>query len=194
MKRINAFLFLASALLLLGSSLTCIPATAAPGKKDLGQEVRRDVPTNIKASSMQYDANKLTVTFNGNVRVRRPDFDMDADKLTIFFKPEPKKESPSAGSHEFGSGMGAGDIERMVATGNVHIVKDGRTGDAANVTYHMEQGLLVMEGNPILREDKNTIRGTTIKFYTQENRSEVVGSSKAPVEVVFSVPENHKDK
>lgn len=195
MKRMmNNFLFLAAALLFWGNSLACVPAAAAPGKKDLGQEIRRDMPTNITSSSMQYDANKLTVTFNGNVHVRRPDFDMDADRLTIFFKPAPKKESPAAGSHELGSGMSAGDIDRMVANGSVHIVKDGRTGDAAKVTYHMEQGLLVMEGNPVLREDKNTIRGTTIRFYTQENRSEVVGSSKAPVEVVFSVPENRKDK
>lgn len=155
----------------------------------MDSSIRRDVPTNIRSNSMRYDANKLQIVFDGNVRVRRPDFDLDARKLTVYLKPAPKNnKSDSEDSTGIGSGMNAGDIDRMVASGSVHIVKEGRTGDAEKVTFFMDDGLLVMEGNPILRENKNTIRGTTIKFYTKENRSEVIGSNNTPVEVLFSVP------
>ena len=151
--------------------------------------IRKDVPTTIRSNNMRYDANKLQIVFDGKVQVRRPDFDLDAKRLTVYLKPAPEKpKSANDNSQDIGSGMNAGDIDRMVATGSVHIVKEGRTGDAEKVTFFMDDGLLVMEGNPILRENKNTIRGTVVKFYTKENRSEVIGSNNTPVEVLFSVP------
>lgn len=178
--------------LLLAGFFPAAGVSAPLDSEKMGTAIKKDVPTNIKANAMQYDAHKLTVVFDGNVRVRRPDFDMDAKKLIIYLKPAPKKEAAPEEKRTFGSGMEAGEIDRMVASGNVHITKDNRTGDAQKVTFYMDDGLLVMEGEPVLQENKNTIRGTTIKFYTQENRSEVVGSHTTPVEVVFSVPASQK--
>lgn len=182
------FLFYVTALICIVCMSPCTALCAPKTESDIMDSgVRKDVPTKIRSANMRYDANKLQIIFDGNVRVRRPDFDLDAHKLTVYLKPAPEKNK-NENSKELGSGMNAGDIDRMVASGKVHIVKEGRTGDAEKVTFFMDDGLLVMEGNPVLRENKNTIRGTMIKFYTKENRSEVIGSNNTPVEVLFSVP------
>lgn len=184
------FLFYIAALISIGCLIPSTALCAPKTESDMMESgIQKDVPTNIRSNSMQYDANKLQIVFSGKVRVRRPDFDLDAKKLTVYLKPAPEKSKKDGeGANDIGSGMNAGDIDRMVASGSVHIVKEGRTGDAEKVTFFMDDGVLVMEGNPILRENKNTIRGTVIKFYTKENRSEVIGSNNTPVEVLFSVP------
>lgn len=169
-----------------------------------------DLPTTITASKMRYDANKQQVVFEGNVKVRRPDFDLDSNKLTIFFqkKTQPKtaltKKSPS-GETPNGkapsenvtddplSTMGAGDIDKLIAEGKVLMVRDGRTGTCEKITYYVPKELIVMEGSPVLKEKDNSVTGQIINFYVKENRSEVLGGSNAPVQVRFTSPKNSEE-
>ncbi len=63
---------------------------------------------------------------------------------------------------------------------------EGRSGSSDKATYTTGDGVLLMEGNPRLTDGENTITGETIRYYTQENRSEVIGGSKKRVEAVFT--------
>lgn len=149
-----------------------------------GNLANREVPTDVTAMRMSYDAGKQQVIFEGGVKVVRPDFEMDADRLIIYLKSGPKaaetteKEDPLAG-------MSGGDIDKLVALGNVKMRKDGRTGDCGKATYHLDRELLVMEQNPVLRDGENSIRGQVINFYVGENRSEVLGGKGEPVRATF---------
>ena len=44
----------------------------------------------------------------------------------------------------------------------------------------------VLEGNPILHDGDNSIRGNVIRYFVDENRSVVEGSPKQRVHAVFS--------
>ncbi len=147
-----------------------------------------DLPTNITAQNMRYDANSQRVVFENAVKVRRPDFDLDSNKLTILFKKNSQKPANQEATDDPLSTMGAGDIDQLIAEGKVVMVRDGRTGTCSKVTYYVDKELIVMEGNPVLTEGKNSVSGQKINFYIRENRSEVIGGTNAPVKVQFSSP------
>ena len=52
----------------------------------------------------------------------------------------------------------------------------------------------IMEGNPILRDGQNTVRGDVIKFYIHENRSEVLSGTQRRVEAIFYSPSKGEGK
>lgn len=145
----------------------------------------RDVPTDVTAMRMTYDAGKNQVVFEGGVKVVRPDFALDADKLIIYLKSKPKTQESEAGKEDPLAGMSGGDVDRLVALGHVQMRKDKRTGDCGKATYHVGKELLVMEENPVLHDGENNIRGQVINFYVAENRSEVIGGKGQPVKAIF---------
>jgi len=44
---------------------------------------QRNIPTTITSDRMDYDAHAQTVVFLGNVYVKRPDFELWSEKMTI---------------------------------------------------------------------------------------------------------------
>lgn len=160
-------------------------AFATSARAQGGNLAKRDVPTDVSASRMTYDAGKQQVVFEGGVKVVRPDFELDANRLTIYLKSKPKAAADSSKEDDPLAGMSGGDIDRLVAQGNVQMRKDGRTGDCGQATYYLDRELLVMEQNPVLRDGENNIRGQVINFYVAENRSEVIGGKGAPVRATF---------
>lgn len=153
-----------------------------------------NIPTDISATSMRYDDANQTVVFEGAVHVKRPDFELWAEKITLYFQKKGKaQKSAEDGQDENdsaahatpgGQGMGmqmqAGAIDRIVAENSVRIVKEDKVGTANKGTYAVKTGTLTMEGNPVIQDGKkNSIRGQVIKFYINENRSEVLGGVKA---------------
>lgn len=194
LKLSSGFCFsLALALTLLFASATLHPAYA----EDLTSKIKSgsNLPTNITAQQMRYDANSQRVVFEKDVKVRRPDFDLDSNKLTILFKKNPQKpasQETQEATDDPLSTMGAGDIDQLIAEGKVVMVRDGRTGTCSKVTYYVDKELIVMEGNPVLTEGKNSVSGQKINFYIRENRSEVIGGANAPVKVQFSSPKSNE--
>ncbi|MDR3042947.1 MAG: LptA/OstA family protein [Desulfovibrio sp.] len=181
------------ALLLTFSVPAVAPAVAADAKSPT--EVRRDVPTAVKSDRMQYDAKGQVVIFEGDVYVQRPDFEMWAEKITLHLRKKAAKPG-KAGADASGAtgatgqagpgGMDAGEIDRMVAERNVRMKRENRTGECEKATYTVDNAVLVMEGNPVLHEGENSIKGDVITFYTRENRSEVRGTSTKRVQAVFT--------
>lgn len=140
------------------------------------------VPTRITSDVMRVEQGGARVVFTGNVVVTRPDMVIRSRTLTVFV---PAKDAGDAAA----TGPGQGRIERIVAQGDVRIEREGRRGEAAKATWHEDQGLLVMEGDPVLREGDNAIAGEVIKIWIRDGRSEVVGGKDKRVEATFFTPE-----
>jgi lipopolysaccharide export system protein LptA len=173
-------IFFLTAILALILSLSAAPAPAQNRK--LGN---REVPTNVSAMRMSYDAGKEQVVFENNVKVVRPDFELDADRLVIHLKSRPGGAGDAAQEDDPLAGMSGGEIDRLVAQGNVQMRKDGRIGSCGQATYYMDRELLVMEQSPVLHDGENSIRGQVINFFVAENRSEVLGAKGSPVQATF---------
>ncbi len=159
--------------------LTAVPclsfAAAAP-------QIDTKVETRITADNMSYHADRQQVIFINDVHVKRPDFQLWADRLTVYLEATPKTETSSKSLH---SGLAAGDIEKIVADKNVRISSEDYAGTGSKVTYTVKDGVLQLEGSPKISDGENTITGDVIKYFTKENRSEVLGGQRR-VEAVFS--------
>lgn len=151
-----------------------------------GPGLNKQDPVRITSEKMVYNQAENSVVFLGNVHGAQNDMAIWAAKLTAFFVDKNKKGSKDAQS---ASGPGGGDmgdkIERIVAEGNVRMVSGKNEGACSTLTYFPAEGVLRMEGNPILREGQNTVRGDIIKFYVRENRSEVLSGAQRRVEAIF---------
>ena len=152
-----------------------------------GPSVGKDDPVRITSDKMVYSQDENAVVFQGNVHGTQADMAIWAHKVTAYFSAKEKKpqgkNAPEKAPGDFGD-----KIERIVAEGEVRLVVGKNEGACAQLTYFVADGLLRMEGNPILREGQNTVRGDVIKYYMRENRSEVLSGSQRRVEAIFFSP------
>ena len=165
-------------------ALFAVSAMAAP---IVPPKPAKNVETRITADKMTYLADQQRVVFESNVHVQRPDFELWSAKLTVHMKPAGQDNGREKGS--LPSGMAAGDVDKIVAEQNVRMKSENRIGTCNRATYTVDDGVLVMDGNPRLTDGENTISGEVIRYFTEENRSEVQGGSKKRVEAVFSSPD-----
>lgn len=163
-----------------GSTSAKAPAS---GKED---------PVRITSDKMVYSQTENAVVFQGNVHGTQADMAIWAHKVTAYFVKE-QKPGAKAGQEKGPGDFGGGDkIDRIVAEGDVRMVSGKNEGACAQLTYLVGEGVLRMEGNPILREGQNTVRGDVIKYYMKENRSEVLSGAQRRVEAVFFSPKGDK--
>lgn len=152
-----------------------------------GPSVGKDDPVRITSDKMVYSQTENAVVFQGNVHGTQADMAIWANKVTAYFSAKDKKpqgkNAPDKAPGDFGD-----KIERIVAEGEVRLVAGKNEGACAQLTYYVADGLLRMEGNPILREGQNTVRGDVIKYYMRESRSEVLSGSQRRVEAIFFSP------
>ncbi|MBU1249005.1 MAG: LPS ABC transporter substrate-binding protein LptA [Proteobacteria bacterium] len=134
-----------------------------------------DPPVKITADRMVYNEAKRTVVFEGSVQADHAGLVLTSETLTAFFK-------------SGGKSTGAEQIDRIVAKGNVTVNRKTTEGRCATLTYMVADGMLLMEGNPVIKDGDNTITGQLIKFYMKDNRSEVVGGKNKRVQAVFTAP------
>lgn len=143
-----------------------------------------DVETRILSNEMTYFASGQKVRFSGAVHIIRPDFELWADTLTVYLEKNAKPASKST-TDALPTGMDAGDVERIVAENNVRMKRGTSIGNANKINYVTKTGIFTMEGNPSLNDKGSIITGHIIKYYTNENRSEVLGAPGKQVQVVF---------
>ncbi len=175
--------------------VAAIPAFAA--SSPLGRSDSHS-PIRVTADSMTYEPDKNIVLFSGNVEVVRDDFHMWSAKLTMYMKARknaktdskknakdgkdtPEKEAPSGLD-----AMKTGDLDRIVAEKNVRFRMDTKSGTAQKATWLADKEELVLEGNPVLLDGRNSVTGKRIRYFVRENRSEVEGGTGRRVEAVFS--------
>lgn len=145
------------------------------------------VPVQVSADSMRYDPTGNLVTFEGNVHVVRPDFQIWAASIEIHFQPQTQGEDGGNATERIS--FDPGDVTKIVALGGVRMTSDGRTGTCGAATYYVADGLFQMNGDPVLTDGKNRIEGKTIRYFVKSNRSEVLGGDNKRVNATFAAPE-----
>lgn len=166
-------------------ALSAAPVLAAPADP---AGASRDVPIRITSDTMTYDTNKNTVVFQGNVEVEREHFHLWSAVLTLYLKNADRPaDSPQSGNTPQASPvLETGDLDRIVAEKNVRFRYNTQTGTARRATYTTDDALLVLEGDPVIRDGENSITGQRIRYYMNENRSEVDGGPQKRVQAIFN--------
>lgn len=147
-----------------------------------GQAQEGQVPVKILSDQMDYVQENNTVIFRGNVHVDREDFQIWSDKLTVFMESSGMPGQASMGPD------GSQDIEKLLAEGSVRIERDKQVGTSEKATYWTKRGVVVMEGNPVLKDGESSISGQVITYHLEDNRGVVEGGESQRVQAIFMAP------
>jgi len=112
-------------------------------------------PIHIDSDRLEGDQKTNTFTYIGNVVAKQEDVTLYANTLLIIYDPETKK------------------LKEIVATGNVKVVQQDRRATGQKATFDPDKNKVVLDGDAVVREGANVIRGERITFYVEEERSVV---------------------
>lgn len=119
----------------------------------LAYGVANAAPTNtvITSKRLTFDYRRSIAVFEKDVYVDDPQMKIKADKMNVIFDEENK-------------------VKSVTAIGNVHIWQGDKTATCNQAVYITLTGEVIMTGNPRLFRGKDSLEGTKITFWTNEER------------------------
>jgi lipopolysaccharide export system protein LptA len=127
-------------------------------------------PIDITSDTVEADQKTNRVTFKGNVVAKQEDTTLYANTLTILYDPNTKK------------------LKEIIAVGNVKVVQLDRRATGQKATFDQDKNKVVLDGDAVVREGANVIRGERITFYVDEERSVVEGGKGSRVTTSITPP------
>ena len=115
----------------------------------------KKIPITIKSDRMEVLEDRNLVIFTGHVEARRKDLVIYADRLIVYYQKVNGKR----------------EINKLVAVGHVKINKGQWVATSGKAVYFKREEKIVLEDNPQIWQDENTVRGDRIILYLNENRS-----------------------
>jgi len=131
-------------------------------------------PIDITSDSVEADQKQNRVTFKGNVVAKQEDTTLYANTLVILYDPDTKR------------------LKEIMAIGNVKLVQTERRATGQKATFQPDENKAVLEGEAVVREGENVIRGERIIFYVDEERSIVEGGKGSRVNTRITPPPKEK--
>jgi len=126
---------------------------------DILPQVKTGKPSDVKDKTiitcdgpLEIDYEKNIATFNNNVKVERADSVMTGDKIYVYFIPSAKgnKESGNTGVSDKTEGLTGSKIDKMIARGNVKIVRGDNISYSEEATYLAFDKKIILNGRPKL--------------------------------------------
>ena len=147
-------------------------------------------PIAYSADKMEYNDGERRLTLTGNVDLLQNDARMQANKLTLYFNKSAKTDAAPAAAPP---SMGSGDIDHIVAEGDVHFVRPQQKARGDNAVYQAATDTVTFSGNVIISSDDNVIRGETLVMEVGSGRTTLKPTGK-PGERVRGVlsPKSHQ--
>ncbi|MDX2235832.1 MAG: LptA/OstA family protein [Hyphomonadaceae bacterium] len=136
-------------------------------------------PISYSADNLEYTDNQRQLVLTGNVDVVQSDSRLQSDKLTLFFKP-----TTGGGGGEAGA-IGTGDIERIIAEGQVYYVRPEQKARGDRAVYDVSSDSVTFTGNVVVASTENVIRGETLVLEISGGRTTIAPSTGARVQGVF---------
>jgi lipopolysaccharide export system protein LptA len=131
----------------------------------------------IHSNTLEADDKKGTVIFTGEVDAQRDDFTVYCQKMVVHYGKSPAEK----GTEKF-----AAQIEKIVASGNVKIVRaEGGIATGENAVYYQQDEKLVLTGKPVVKQGDSSVEGDRITLFLKEDRSVVESSSDKKVRAVI---------
>ncbi len=120
-------------------------------------------PISYSADNLEYLDNDKRLVLSGNVDLLQNDARMQASKLTFYFSGAPNAEG--------GAALGSGDIQKIVAEGDVHYVRPKQKARGDYATYVAATDTVTFTGNVIISSDDNVLKGETMVIEVGSGRT-----------------------
>ena len=142
-------------------------------------------PVSYSADNLEYFDGERRLVLTGDVDIVQNDARLRADRITLFF-------SRSTGGGEQGQGLASGDIERMIAEGEVYYVRPTQSARGNRAVYEIASDSVTFSGNVVVASDENVIRGDTLVLNITNRRTIIRPSQGGRVRGVFVPNENNQ--
>ncbi|GHA87198.1 hypothetical protein GCM10009069_08120 [Algimonas arctica] len=126
---------------------------------------------NIELYADDAVSSKGVTTLTGQVDARQDDVRILADKMVIYSKPSSTGGTPSVGT-------AAGDIERIVATGNFFYITPTQEVRGDKGVYMAVEDTFEVTGNVILTQEDSVVRGTRLIYELGSQKARVISECK----------------
>jgi lipopolysaccharide export system protein LptA len=135
-------------------------------------------PVSYEAENLEYVDSERRLVLTGDVDIVQADARLRADRVTLFF-------SRSSSSPTANQGLGSGDIERMIAEGEVYYVRPAQSARGNRAVYEVAQDAVTFTGNVVVASDENVIRGETLVLEIGSRRTTIRPNNGERVRGVF---------
>ena len=142
-------------------------------------------PISYSADNLEYMDGDRTLILTGNVDLLQNDARLQATKLTLFFEKSAKDPSGA-------SAMGSGQIQRIVASGDVHYVRPKQKARGDEAVYQASTDTVTFSGNVVISNDDNVLRGETLVLQIGSGRTTLKPAEK-PGERIRGVLRPHQN-
>ena len=166
------------AVLLAATALGPVPAAWPASLFSPGGSADAQAPIEIVSDRMVANTTEQWADFLGSVVATQGKFSMTADALRIYYEGD-LLNAPKGGSTQ-------DRIQKIEATGRVHIISDQYTADSERAEYLPASDVLTLsgEGSRVL-SGKNTLTGSKIVLKRSEGKALVEGAGTERVKAVF---------
>jgi lipopolysaccharide export system protein LptA len=137
-------------------------------------------PVNITAARLTYADNERLARFEGGVTVHGADGTLTARQVDVYLRPATSTTGAATKPANFSmSAAGPSQLDRIVAVGNVVVQQANRRATGQRLVYTAADEKSVMTGGPpsIFDAEHGTITGSSLTFYTRDDRVLVEGGN-----------------
>lgn len=150
-------------------------ALAAPVGEALQTLGKENLPIKIVSDRLEADDLAKKVKFIGHVVVHRGDVSLYAQEVLVIYL------------------QGRGDVEEIIASGEVRIIEKDRIATADRATLYQKEGKIVLNGSARLLQGKDSIEGEEIIVLLNEEKSIIKAEEGGRVQAIFH-PSQSGDK
>jgi len=157
--------------------LSAIAALMLTAEDSAAQLAEGGGPISYQADSLEYSESDNRLILTGAVDLVQGDARLRSNRLTIFFRP---------GSSDAGQGMGSGDIDRMIAEGEVYYIRPTQHARGDRAVYETSSDTVTFTGNVVVASEDNVIRGQTLVLQVSAGRTTVSAQNGRRVQGVVN--------
>jgi lipopolysaccharide export system protein LptA len=158
-----------------GAFLACFAASPAYAQLSEGGG-----PVSYSANNLEYFDSERRLVLVGDVDIVQNDARLRADRITLYFS-----RSSGGGGAEGQQGLGSGDIERMIAEGDVFYIRPSQDARGDRAEYNVAADSVTFTGNVIVMSEENVIRGETLTLHIGNRRTVIRPQAGQRVRGVF---------
>lgn len=128
---------------------------------------KQEPPVEIRSMRLDADYGKGVLVFSGAVNLKKGEFFLQSDKLTVYLK----------------TANGTNEVDWAEATGEVHMSYGQKRARCGRAVYYAQEEKVLLEEDPIMWEGDNRLRGKRITIFLKEERAIVESGPGKPVEL-----------
>lgn len=145
-----------------GAALAVLSAVPASSQSSL-QSLNTNAPVDVSADRIEVQDRADRAIFSGNVQVRQGNLALDAARITVAYS---------------GSVDGGIEVNRLDASGGVHVRSPSETARGQFAVYDLDRRLITLIGGVELHQNGNVLRGGRLVIDLDSGRAVIDGRAQ----------------